>query len=213
MNKSGEYGLIYQIMEVSEHALYVLSKDDFRIIYENSKARKIFGDNLISLTCYQGIETKQLPCMNCPFILLQEGQEYVTERYLESFDMKVKVKANGLRWEDGSHVILCKILDSDELLQKKKEHDIVTQEVYAEKLRLSGELYQTVVNQMGTIVFEYNYIQSTFYTSSLFKDKFGLKEITNIDFLKDEQTASLIFEEDRDVYRMLFQIERMILGR
>ena len=204
MNKSGEYGLIYQIMEVSEHALYVLSKDDFRIIYANSKARKIFGDNLISLTCYQGIETKQLPCMNCPFILLQEGQEYVTERYLESFDMKVKVKANGLRWEDGSHVILCKILDSDELLQKKKEHDIVTQEVYAEKLRLSGELYQTVVNQMGTIVFEYNYIQSTFYTSSLFKDKFGLKEITNIDFLKDEQTASLIFEEDRDVYRMLF---------
>ncbi len=204
MNKSGEHGLIDQIMDVSEHAIYIFSKDDFRIIYANSKAKEIFGEHLVSMTCYRGIETKELPCMNCPFILLQEGQEYVTERYLESFDMKVKIKANCLTWKDGSQVVLCKILDSNELLQKKMGHDMVTWEAYAEKLKLSGELYQSVVSQMGTIVFEYNYDRHTSYTSSLFKEKFGIERIADIDFLKSEPTAALIYKEDIDVYKMLF---------
>lgn len=204
MSKGGERGLVYRIMDVSEHALYVFAKDDFRIIYANPKAKEIFGDNLTSLTCYQGIETKQLPCMDCPFILLQEEQEYITDRYLESFDMRVRIKANELSWEDGSRVVLCKILDSEELLQKKIEYDIAAQETYAEKLRLSGELYQTVVSQLKTIVFEYNYEQNTSYTSSLFKEKFGIEEIDNINFLQDERTASLIYEKDVDIYKMLF---------
>lgn len=204
MSKGGERGLVYRILDVSEHALYVFAKDDFHIIYANPKAKEIFGDNLTSLTCYQGIETKQLPCMDCPFILLQEEQEYITDRYLESFDMRVRIKANELSWEDGSRVVLCKILDSEELLQKKIEYDIAAQEAYAEKLRLSGELYQTVVSQLKTIVFEYNYEQNTSYTSSLFKEKFGIEEIDNINFLQDERTASLIYEKDVDIYKKLF---------
>lgn len=199
MDMSGERGLAYQIMDVSEQALYVFAKDDFRIIYANPKAKEIFGNDLESLTCYEGIETKQLPCLNCPFILLQPGREYITERYLESFDMKIKIKANGLTWEDGSHVILCKILDSKELLQKKTD-----QENYVEKLRLSGELYQTIVSQLKTMVFEYNYEKNTSYISSMFIEKFGIKNITDINFLKNEQTAALIYHEDIETYNMLF---------
>lgn len=204
MNKSGERGLAYRLMDISEHAIYVFAKDDFHIVYANTKAKEIFGDNLELLTCYQGIETKQLPCMGCPFILLDEEQEYITERYLESFDMRVNIKANELLWDDGRRVVLCKILDSEELLRKKIEQSVEIQKVYAEKLRLSGELYQTVVNQLKTIVFECNYDKNTFYTSPLFKEKFGVEEIKDIDFMQNERMASLIYEEDIDTYRMLF---------
>ena len=47
---------------------------------------------------------KQTPCLDCPFLGLQEGQEYFADRYLESFDMKISMKANGLIWEDGTNV-------------------------------------------------------------------------------------------------------------
>ena len=63
MSKNGEKGLAYQLMDISEHALYVFAKDDFHIVYANPKAKEIFGENLELLTCYQGIETTQLPCM------------------------------------------------------------------------------------------------------------------------------------------------------
>ena len=208
MYKNGEKGLAYRLMDISEHALYVFAKDDFHIVYANPKAKEIFGENLELLTCYQGIETKQLPCMGCPFILLEENQEYITERYLESFDMRVNIKANELMWDDESRVVLCKILDSEALLRKKIEQGVELQKVYAEKLRLSGELYQTVVNQLKTIVFECNYDKNTSYTSPLFKEKFGVKEILDIDFMQDERTAALIYEEDVDTYRTLFFEEK-----
>ena len=204
MSKNGEKGLAYQLMDISEHALYVFAKDDFHIVYANPKAKEIFGENLELLTCYQGIETKQLPCMGCPFILLRENQEYITERYLESFDMRVNIKANELLWDDGCRVVLCKILDSEALLRKKIEQGVEMQKAYAEKLRLSGELYQTVVNQLKTVVFECNYDRNTSYTSPLFKEKFGVEEILDIDFLQNEGTAALLYEEDIDTYRTLF---------
>lgn len=204
MCKNGERELAYRLMDISEHAIYVLAKDDFHIVYANPKAKEIFGENLELLTCYQGIETKQLPCMGCPFILLAENQEYMTERYLESFDMRVNIKANELLWNDGCRVVLCKILDSEALLRKKIEQGVEIQKIYAEKLRLSGELYRTVVNQLKTIVFECNYERNTSYTSPLFKEKFGVEEILDIDFMQNEKTVALIYEEDIDTYKTLF---------
>lgn len=193
MGKSGEYGLIYQIMEVSEHALYVLSKDDFHIICANEKAKKIFGDNLTSLTCYQGIETKQLPCINCPFILLQEGQEYITERYLESFDMKVKVKAKGLKWEDGSNVVLCKILDSDGLLQKRWEQDILTDIPNVNRFYIdAGHMIMNNKNQ------NYAIISFDIDKFKLINDLFGmrtgdkvLKHVANV--IKEQETKEMLY--------------------
>ena len=204
MGNDNERGLVYQVMDLSECAIYIIAKDDFHIVYANPKAKEIFGENLEALTCYQGVETKQLPCIGCPFVNLQVGQEYVTERYLESFDMRVKLKGKGMIWEDGSKVMLCMVLDSAQLLQARLLQDAMLQEQYEEKLRLSGELYQTVVNQLKTIVFEYNYDQEKSYTSSLFKEKFGIEEIHDINFLADEQTKILIYDEDMEVYKHLF---------
>lgn len=204
MRENGEKGLVCQIMDLSEHALYMFAKNDFHILYANPKAKEIFGENLEEWTCYKGIQAKQLPCIDCPFVALKDNQEYVIERYLETFDRKVKIKASELTWEDGQQVILCKVLDSDELLEEKLRNNILVNDTYAEKLRLSGELYQTVVSQLKTIVFEYNYEKKTSYTSSLFKEKFGIEEVTEIDFLKHPQTAALIYEEDVDIYKMLF---------
>ena len=119
MRKCARKGLIYQIMDLSECALFVVAKDDFHIIYANPKAEAIFGERLNQTTCYKGIETKQRPCMDCPFLYLKDGQEHITERYLESFDMKVKIKANGMIWEDGKEVLLYTILDSEVLLQAR----------------------------------------------------------------------------------------------
>lgn len=192
-------GLAYQIMDLSEQVLFVFAKDDFRIVYANPKAKAVFGDGVTSLTCFEGVEAKQTPCFDCPFLRVQEGQEYLTERYLESFDMKVNVKANGLTWEDGTQVVLCTILDSEELLLAKMQ-----QEPYEERLRLSGELYQTVVSQLRTIVFEYNYEKETSYTSPLFKEKFGIEQIEDINFLHTDRTRALIYDADIPAYSMLF---------
>lgn len=192
-------GLAYQIMDLSEQVLFVFAKDDFRIVYANPKAKAVFGDGVTSLTCFEGVEAKQTPCFDCPFLRVQEGQEYFTERYLESFDMKVNVKANGLTWEDGTQVVLCTILDSEELLLAKMQ-----QEPYEERLRLSGELYQTVVSQLRTIVFEYNYEKETSYTSPLFKEKFGIEQIEDINFLHTDRTRALIYDADIPAYSMLF---------
>lgn len=192
-------GLAYQIMDLSEQVLFVFAKDDFHIVYANPKAKAIFGDELTSQTCFEGVEAKQTPCLGCPFLEMKEGEEYFTQRYLESFDMKVSVKANALRWEDGTQVVLCTILDSEELLLAK-----IQREPYEERLRLSGELYQTVVSQLRTVVFEYNYEKGTSYTSPLFKEKFGLEEIEDINFLHTEKTKALIYDADIMAYSMLF---------
>lgn len=192
-------GLAYQIMDMSEQVLFVFAKDDFHIVYANPKAKAIFGDELTSQTCFEGVEAKQTPCLGCPFLEMKEGEEYFTQRYLESFDMKVNVKANALRWEDGTQVVLCAILDSEELLLAK-----IQREPYEERLRLSGELYQTVVSQLRTVVFEYNYEKGTSYTSPLFKEKFGLEEIEDINFLHTDKTKALIYDADIMAYSMLF---------
>lgn len=204
MKQSQAKGLACQIMDLSEQAMYVIDQDDFSIVYANPKAQAIFGEQVSMTTCYKGVKAKETPCLDCPFLSLQKGQEYVAERYLEFFGKKVRVKANGLTWENDRRVVLCTILDFEELLlaKMKKEGE---QEPYEERLRLSGELYQTVVSQLRTIVFECNYEKKTFYTSPLFKEKFGIEEITNIDFLQDKQTRSLIYEGDIDTYRMLFR--------
>lgn len=204
MGKSEEKGLAYQIMDVSDQALYVVSREDFRILYANPRAKEIFGDNLEKGTCYQEIASKQIPCIDCPFMHSQADTRCVSERYLDSFDRKVSIKADGIVWENGQEVVLFKILDSDVLLEAKYQNDLWQKEHYAEKLRQSGELYQTVVSQLKTMVFEYNYKEHTSYTSALFQEKFGIEEIGDIDFSKYPETLELIYPEDRDIYRMLF---------
>lgn len=196
--------IVVQVMEFSEYAMYVYAKDDFQILYANKMARDIFGDNLNNQTCYQQIGGRQLPCFDCPFIPLRNGSEVTVQRYLEIFDCRVQVRAKEITWGDGRSAILCKIMDSDRLFSVKQQYERNIQEAYAEKLRLSGELYQTVVNQLKTIVFEYNYEKQTSYVSSLFQEKFGVEEITDINFLKYADTAKLVCDEDVDIYGMLF---------
>ncbi|MCI8507107.1 MAG: EAL domain-containing protein [Lachnospiraceae bacterium] len=203
MEKDQAKGLAYRILDLSEQAMFVFSKDDFQIIYANPKAKAIFGDRMVSLTCFEGVEMKQTPCLDCPFLGLQEGQEYFADRYLESFDMKISMKANGLIWEDGTNVVLCTILDSEALLLARMRKSMAP-EPYEERLRLSGELYQTVVSQLGTMVFEYNYEKRTSYTSPLFKEKFGIEDIEDIDFLSSDKTKALIYAEDVEIYEMMF---------
>lgn len=193
-----------QMMDFSDHAMYAYAKDDFQILYANKKAREIFGEELNTRTCYHQIGGRQLPCFDCPFAALRDGSEIVVQRYLESFDCKVQVRAKEITWGNGRSAILCKLTDSEQLLTIKHKNEKMMQEAYAEKLRLSGELYQAVVTQLKTIVLEYNYEKKTSYTSAMFKQKFGIEEIRDINFLKSPETAALICDEDADIYAMLF---------
>lgn len=205
MEESKGKALAYQIIDASEQAILVVSQDDFSIIYANDKAKEIFGENLIDVPCYKSIEMKSQPCMDCPFLYLKEHEEYIAQRYYESLDLTVRVKGNGLIWEDGRRVILCAVQNSDSLLQVKWQRENLSENLYEKKLRLSGELYQTVVNQLKTIVIEYNYETETLYTSALFKERFGVDTFSDVDFTKGEDTSKLIFDEDREIYELLFK--------
>ncbi len=201
-NQMNEF--IVQVMDFSEHAMYVYAKDDFQILYANKMARDIFGDELNNRNCYQQIGGRQLPCFDCPFVSLRNGNEITVQRYLETFDCRVFIRAKEVTWDGQRSAVLCKIMDSDQLLAVKQQNEKNLQKVYAEELRLSGELYQTVVNQLKTIVFEYNYQKRASYVSSLFREKFGLDEIMDMNFLKFPDTAKLVCDEDVDIYGMLF---------
>lgn len=193
-----------QMMDFSEHAMYAYAKDDYHILYANKRAQDIFGEGIENQTCYQLMEGKPLPCYDCPVVSLTDGKECSFRRYFESFDCEVTVKAREICWSDGKPAVLCKLMDSEHLLEVKNNLETNIQDIYAEKLRLSGELYQAVVSQLKTIVFEYNCEKDTFYTSSLFKEKFGVEEIRDVNFLKCPETENLIYQEDVDVYTMLF---------
>lgn len=197
--------LAIQMMDFSDHAMYAYAKDDFRILYANKKAKEIFGDEMVNQTCYQRVGGRQLPCIDCPFSTLRDSKEVVVCRYLDIFDCRVQVKAKEIKWENEKSVILCKLTDTDQLLELKQKRERLLRENYAERLRLSGELYETVVNQLKTIVFEYNYEKKTSYASALFKEKFGVENIKELNFLKFPDTAALIYDEDVDIYGMLFR--------
>ncbi|MGN0438167.1 MAG: putative bifunctional diguanylate cyclase/phosphodiesterase [Lachnospiraceae bacterium] len=188
-----------QMMDFSDHAMYAFAKDDFQMLYVNKRAREIFGEELNTRTCYQQIAGRQLPCMDCPFAMLNQGSEIKVQRYLEKWDCTVQVRAKEIKWGNDRPAILCKVSDTEQLFELKQK-----QEAFSEKLRLSGELYEAVVNQLKTIVFEYNYQKNTSYTSALFKQKFGIETISDINFLKSPETSDLLYDEDVDIYGMLF---------
>ena len=196
-------GLACQVMDLSEQAMIVICKNDYSVVYANTKARAIFGEDVAGITCYRMVEGEDTPCKACPFQMNEMNAEQIIERYLRSFDQTVQIKVTPLVWEDGEDTLVYTILDSDELLLAKMNLEAKAQS-YEEQLRLSGELYQTVVSQLRTMVFEYNVEQNTFYISPLFQEKFGITEIHNVDFLSDERAKYLIYEPDRDIYQMLF---------
>lgn len=199
-----EKGLAYRIMDVSESILYAISKEDFHIVYANPKAKEIFGEEFDIFTCYQYIADKDSPCTDCPFVALHEGDQCIEKRYIECVHRDLMLKADDMIWDDGSEVILITIVDSDQLLQAKLRGELAQHERYEEVLRSSGELYAEVVKQLKTIVFEYNVEKGTSYTSALFQEKFGIREIEDVDFTKKAETKSLIYPEDLPVYNMLF---------
>lgn len=203
MKENKVKGLACQIMDLSEQAMIVIRKNDYSVVYTNAKARAIFGDCITSTTCYQMMNGDKSPCASCPFEVRETGGEQIVERYLQYFDQTVQIKVTPLVWEDGEETLVYTILDSDALLLARLNLDARTQS-YEEQLRLSGELYQTVVSQLRTMVFEYNAEQNTFYISPLFQEKFGITQIHNVNFLLDEQTKDLIYEPDQDIYSMLF---------
>lgn len=132
MSRNQDEGIACQVLDLSEHASYVFAKDDFQILYANAKAKEIFGEDLVKSTCHQVICGKQLPCIDCPFVVMKKGENYLIERYLELIDKKVKVKAKELTWEDGQQAVVCILQESDMLLEAKLQSDKLAQEACAE---------------------------------------------------------------------------------
>lgn len=201
MKENQAKGLACQIMDLAEQAMVVIRKEDYSVVYANAKAKAIFGSDITGEHCYWSMNHDETVCGNCPF---QSGEpEQIVEHYLKSYDKTVHIKSTPLEWEDGQEAIVCTVLDSDALLPAGAKQS--RQETSCEEqLRLSGELYQTVVRQLGTMVFEYNKEQDEFYVSQIFQEKFGISTIQDINFLKDENVKHLIYEPDQDVYNLLF---------
>lgn len=194
--------LACRIMDLSEQAMIVIDRNNYSVVYANAKAKAIFGEQMTNATCYLAMEGEGTPCETCPFRESEE-KDRIVEHYFRQFDRTVQVKITFLDWSEGQPVMIYTILDSDELLLARMNQEAKTQS-YEEQLRLSGELYQTVVSQLHTMVFEYNKAQNTYSVSPLFKEKFGIDEIHNINFLLDDKAKYLIYEPDCDIYNMLF---------
>ena len=194
--------LACRIMDLSEQAMIVIDQNNYSVVYANAKAKAIFGEQMTNATCYLVMEGEGTPCETCPFRESEE-KDRIVEHYFRQFDRTVQVKITFLNWAEEQPVMIYTILDSDELLLARMNQEAKTQS-YEEQLRLSGELYQTVVSQLHTMVFEYNKAQNTYYVSPLFKEKFGIDEIHNINFLLDDKAKYLIYEPDCDIYNMLF---------
>lgn len=137
MQEKWDMMFAYQIMEVSDQAMFLFSPDDFTVIYANKKAKNIFGEGIIGRPCYEGIAENKRPCIDCPFMNIKVGEECLAERHFESYDSRVK--GNGLMLEDGTKVIFCTIQDSDSLLQIRSLQEWENTPQYEEELAKSHE--------------------------------------------------------------------------
>ncbi len=202
--------IIGSILDGTGNAVFVLSTEDFTILYANKRMSELvkLDNEIVGMTCHEVFKYNDLPCLNCPMVQVPRKEIKTVKVYSDLFDSYMFEKISVIKWVDGKDVVMCSILNTDELISngksKKLEIASTKENVYKEKLRLSGELYSTVVAQIKTIVFEYNYIEGTSYVSPLFEEKFGISSITNINFAEDNNTRQIIYDEDIDVYNMLF---------
>ena len=74
-----------------------------------------------------------------------------------------------------------------------------------ENEKFLNDMYAAVIKQLRTIVFEIDFITGEKYCSPLFEECFGVSTISYDDFTQDEQIKHIVYEEDLDLYRTLFQ--------
>lgn len=134
-------GFAYQIMDLVERAIFAFAKDDYQVVYANARAKEMFGDKIMDVTCFRGLIESQTPCEDCPFAAIKNGEEFIVERDLKALDLKVGLKATAVTWEDGREVIFCIILDTDEVVWENKKI-INSPGTCAEKLKYLSEFDQ-----------------------------------------------------------------------
>ena len=211
-------GVISAIFNETKNAVIIMNPADSTIIYVNDALKQMFGedeDKLIGNTCYKLFNYAEKPCANCHACEKSTKDKGYVRKYSKRFDSYLYERIGIIPWIDGSEAVLCTILNTEDILNKEPACTVIPElniedleyDEYMsvkEKLRLSGELYSTVVAQIKTLVFEHNYVNNTFYISPLFKEKFGIDDITNMDFTKSEDVCKIIYPEDMEVYKMLF---------
>lgn len=203
--------VIASMLNGTRNATYVIDLDNFIIHHANNRMKEIADIDMVGKPCYEVFSDANVPCIDCPFVQLKEDETRTIRQYSEMFDTYLLERITNVKWFGGKRGVMCSILNTEDIIgniqtagiNEMLGNDDIRKE-YQEKLRLSGELYSTVVAQIKTIVFEYNYLEETSYVSPLMADKFGISNISDLDFTKDDKTRSIIYPDDIDIYRMLF---------
>lgn len=206
---------VYDILESYDETACVISLTDFTIVYANRKLKEIFGSNIIGKACYDVFFHRELACYNCPLGLIKESETRHVKLPLDMPGLHCEVKITNIHWIDGQRMALCVVKNTQEIIAAFHQQgqrgltwpsfsNAQLQDMQ-ERLRLSGELYETVVEQIKTIVFEYNYTTKEAYVSNLFQDSFGISTFETINFLESDLTKGLVYHEDVALYHALFE--------
>lgn len=103
---------------------------DFRIIYQNEKAKEIIGDH-VGEYCYNAIERRETICENCPLALtFQDGQVRTVERQNPVVDppLFVEITTSALRDTKGKIIAGTEVvrnITDRKTMEKERENLII----------------------------------------------------------------------------------------
>ena len=87
------------ILNVGYDASIVVDSETFEILYENNKAKELFGDK-IKFLCHEVFNTKETPCMDCPIINISGASESKV-RYNDILGKTVTWQFSKIKWING----------------------------------------------------------------------------------------------------------------
>ena len=100
------------ILNVGYDASIVVDSETFEILYENNKAKELFGDK-IKFLCHEVFNTKETPCMDCPIINIS-GTSESKVRYNDILGKTVTWQFSKIKWINGKEEMLVTLIDTEE---------------------------------------------------------------------------------------------------